>query len=538
MLLLPSFKEAKIIAGRSGMENEITGAMILEGADIESWGKHGQLIITSFFALQNLSQRDIVHFFRTMCSIGIGALAFKPGRLLNELPSQVIDLCEDFDLPLIRLSPTVKYESILLDVLGHVIDSNITLLNRFYEAHRHVMTLALKQPSIPYILGTLKNSLHADITYLDSERDRRLSTDASLTGFTGFSLTRRDPSAYQTQAYYDARLLFGSDDASAPTMSATRDETALAVRIPSSDGDDYFLIIHNDGSDLTPLDTMLVENIVSLLQMEILKQNAIKQKLFYQNNNTVHDLLLDRFPSHERIDGALTLLGIDHYPLYEVLLIRATLVDPVDNDRQDELHQAIRRRLRTLYPGVVYYVNGDRLVFLHNLRSELSGIDVNAVQDMLENLHDSSTLPLFRHLAVLSNQVDRYSLSVINNEVMSVYRLFDASSRNNESIRYRDLGIYKLLLSTKDVSQLEEFVDPRVRRLYSEQPEMFNTLVSLCEHGFSHTQAADELFVHPKTVRYRVERAKTAYGIDIKQPDSYLQVLLASKIYKLKITNE
>lgn len=123
------------------------------------------------------------------------------------------------------------------------------------------------------------------------------------------------------------------------------------MRIPSSDGADYYLIIHNADRELTPLDTMTVENIVSLLQMEILKQNAIKQKLFYQNNNTVHDLLLDRFGSHERIDSALALLGIDRYPLYEALLIRTRVVDSIDADRIDELLQALRRSLRASYPA-------------------------------------------------------------------------------------------------------------------------------------------------------------------------------------------
>ena len=48
ILLLPSFKGASIIAGKTGMDNEITGAMVLEAIDIENWGKRGQLIISSF----------------------------------------------------------------------------------------------------------------------------------------------------------------------------------------------------------------------------------------------------------------------------------------------------------------------------------------------------------------------------------------------------------------------------------------------------------------------------------------------------------
>lgn len=530
ILLLPSFEGASVIAGKTGMDNEITGAMVLEAIDIENWGKRGQLIISSFYALEHLSESETVMFFRTMSSIGIGALVFKPERLMVEAPERIIELCDDFDLPLIKLAPQVKYESILLDVLGHILDSNLTLLNRFFDVHKHLMALALKQPSIPYILSPLKNALHAEVTYFDTVRDRRTGTEQTLTEFTGYSFNRREPEAYQTHAYFDAKLFYDKGFGAShqpPTVQA------LAVRIPSSDGVDYYLIIHNADRELTPLDTMTVENIVSLLQMEILKQNAIKQKLFYQNNNTVHDLLLDRFGSHERIDSALALLGIDRYPLYEALLVRTRVVDPIDADRIDELLQALRRSLRASYPGIVYFVNGDRIVFLHNVRNENSGFSLDTVRNVLADLHSSSILPLFTHLAVISSATDRYSLPAINNEVMNAYRLFDETQGDFE-VRYDDLGLYKLLLGVDDPSQLDTYIDPRLSALHQDAPDLFQTVVSLCANGMSYPKTAEQLYLHPKTVRYRVERVRKIYGVDVRNPDDYLQVVLADKIYTLR----
>lgn len=524
MLELPSFTGAQIIAGISGATGGITSAMVLEGADIENWGKKGQLIITSYFALEHMSTQEIERFFRTMSLIGISAFAFKPGRLLDEIPTHIIDLCNDFDLPLIRLAPTVKYEQILMDVLGHVLDSNLTLLNRFYEVHRHLMALALRQPSIPAILNTIKNSLHVDLTYLDTAHDRRLGTNQSKAIFSGYSLHRIDPNPYQTHSYFEASLHH---------ENSNDEEKAIAIRIPSSDGIDYYLIVHNEGRKLSQLDTMTVENIVSLLQMEILKQNAIRQKMFYQNNNTVHDLLLDRFSTHERIDSALSSLGIDQHPFYEVLLIRVTFPDPADIDRQDELQQAIRRKLRGCYPDMVYYVNGERLLFLHNFRSTLSGIDINRIRELIDELHESSDLPIFSHLAVLSSSADRYSLSKINNEVISVYRIFGKPDKKNITLRYENLGIYKLLLNANDPSHLSSFIDPRLQRMNSENPELLHTLVLLCENGLSCPRTAELLYVHPKTVRYRIDRARAHYGIDLKNSDDFMQVVLSDRIFTL-----
>ena len=186
-LMLPSFADSAVIAGHAGLTHEISSAMVLEATDIENWGKRGQLIITSFYAFEHLSAGELALFFRTMAGIGISALAFKPERLLAQAPAAVIDLCNDFDLPLIRLSPHVKYESIMLDVLGHVLDSNLTLLNRFFDMHRRTMSLALRQPSITDILEALKNLLRADVSYLDTERDRRFGTSAERCAFSAYS---------------------------------------------------------------------------------------------------------------------------------------------------------------------------------------------------------------------------------------------------------------------------------------------------------------------------------------------------------------
>ena len=214
--------------------------------------------------------------------------------------------------------------------------------------------------------------------------------------------------------------------------------------------------------------------------------------------------------------------------------MRSKLVDPADTDRQDELHQAIRRRLRTAYPGIVWYVNGDRLIILHNFRSDLTGIGVDEVQRMLDELHGSSTLPLFDHLAVLSSTAERYDLPAINNEVINAYRLFDDSSYRNVTLRFDSLGIYKLLLSANDLSQLEGLIDPRVRRLRAEQPDLFRTIATLCGNGMNYAAAAEALFLHPKTVRYRAERVRELYGLDTRTSDDFIQVVLADKIFALK----
>ena len=77
-LLLPSFEGATVIAGRAGLDREVSTAMIVEAPDIESWGKSGQMLITSFYAFENLSADGLTFFFDKADELGIGAIVFKP----------------------------------------------------------------------------------------------------------------------------------------------------------------------------------------------------------------------------------------------------------------------------------------------------------------------------------------------------------------------------------------------------------------------------------------------------------------------------
>ncbi len=62
LLKIKPLTGAKLIAGQAGMENNISGVNVLEATDIENWGREGQVILTSLFALKNLTDQDLDAF--------------------------------------------------------------------------------------------------------------------------------------------------------------------------------------------------------------------------------------------------------------------------------------------------------------------------------------------------------------------------------------------------------------------------------------------------------------------------------------------
>lgn len=523
VLKLPSMEGASVVAGVEGLGRNVTNAMVLEGPDVEKWGRPGLLLVTSFYALEPLTDEARQAFFDKLAGIGIAGIVFKPDRLLKDVPASYAHACDSHAIPIVRIRPDTTFESVLMDVMGNAIDSNVTLLNHFFEIHRQTMKLALEQPSIHTIVSRLKDSLGHDATYYSRTDEIRISTDSERGSFFSAKLRERERNRYQSFHYYDTLLDYGRGGVS----------TALAARIPGLDAQSSYLIIHQDPSAVTPVEYMTVENFVSLLQTEALKEAAIDQRIFNRNNMAVHDLLLNRLPSREALDRSLKELGIDAHSRYQAMLLRIVIDDPERQGQLQDLLSAFRRRLKKARLNTVFFQSNNRITFLCNFPSRLSGFSAEGVTTLLEELGRDDELPSFTYLAALSETTDRFSLSTINEQVMGIYKLFGSDRAASRVIRYEDLGIYKLFLGTQDHARIRGYVDPRLSRLFEENPEGFRTLVTLCEENLRYNAAAERLFVHPKTIHYRVRRIRESYGIDVRDSGDLMQVLVASTVLGL-----
>lgn len=522
VLKLPSFEGAYVLAGADGLDNDVLTATIVEAPDIQSWGREGQLLITSYYAFEDLSDEGMAEFFAYAEKIGIGGMVFKPERLLDTAPDLLVEHCEEASIPLIRIPAGTQYEGLLLDVLSRSLDSNLVILERFFDLHRRSMELALKQPTVLEIISQLRLTIHVDITFFDSTKNRRTTTSEELSAFSSPRLTEMADDQRRTRGYFDAELHYGD-----------MMRRATAILIPSSDDQIYYLIVHTQNERLSPLDEMAIENTVNLLQMEVLKQNAVDRKLFFQNNNLVRDLLTEAGLVPDVVDDALADLGIDRYEPYEVLLLSIALEDPSEIDRREDVMLMARRRLKMLYPDTAYFESNDSIAFLHNYRSPQARYDMAGFESILGEVAALPAMPRFTYTAALSSAGTRRTIPSLYREVTSIARFFDNGAPRNLALRYDDLGIYKLLLQVGDESELMQFVDPRVARLHDMSEGFFETAAALCENCMNYQQTARQLFVHPKTVRYRTERIQRTCGLDFKSSDDRLQIVLGARVYRL-----
>ena len=147
LLSIGDLKKGKILTKEIGLDNEVDSAMVLEAIDIENWSRKNQLILTSFYALHDLPEKELENFFVKMRRIGISGLILKTDRFIKMIPEWFIELCFNYEIPLIKITQDISYEK-----------SSIYDLRAFVELSVACLTYVLRcAPTFHQIRAPLPN---------------------------------------------------------------------------------------------------------------------------------------------------------------------------------------------------------------------------------------------------------------------------------------------------------------------------------------------------------------------------------------------
>jgi purine catabolism regulator len=95
---------------------------------------------------------------------------------------------------------------------------------------------------------------------------------------------------------------------------------------------------------------------------------------------------------------------------------------------------------------------------------------------------------------------------------------------------YRTLGFYKLFLNVQSIDELMEFVPQNVINVVNNKPDLAETLETFLDYSQNFVKTGELLYIHPKTVRYRIERLTEMLNLDLNDPTQLLTTHVALKV--------
>lgn len=530
MMKIPSLKDATLLAGQGGMENLISSVNVLEALDIENWGGYGEVILTSYFALNDLSNKELNSFFKKMKEIGISAIIIKIDRLVTNIPTKIIELCNELEIPLIKINKTVKYESIILNILGPIINRNAYLLDKYYRVHSELTNLAMTVPSIEGILYELKKMLNKDITIINIDRNTETSTNPLLSNVTVIGNKKNITQNYTYFKYERKEVIYNNTN---PKIKGSQ----IRVPIPYLGFNDYELIVHELDKEIDSEDFMVLENAVKFLQMELLKKYSISQNIFQQKNNILGDLITDRIYDKKDIDEILESFELHKYNNYQIIIIKLYQKDrnaPFNKHFMSPLLMQIRNRFKLAFNSMAFLERSDRIVLIFNFNENNNDSTIKTIEKIMESLSDNNLFKDYYYKISISNIVRRYDLPKANKEALDTQKVLNLFHHSNKIFHYEDLGIYKIFLETDNLINVERFMSPKIIEFRKKYPQLFETLEVFLNSNQSYLCTAEKLFLHPKTVRYRIDKIKDLLNLDFNDQEEILQIQVSSRLFKLK----
>lgn len=521
LLNCTSLQGADLIVDVKDWNLPVTGINILEATDIEKWGKPGMAILTSYFALQSHSDEELLVFCDKIKQLGISCIIIKVDRLISEIPEQFVNLCNTFEIPLIRISGATKYEDIIVEVLTFILGIREQRLALYYKVSKIGSEMALEMLSLREILLRFRAFLGLEMTLMKRGKRASISTNKQLAKFTIEAERELFHSEYMTFGYkrYQCR---------SENSANQKYPSVVLVEFSMEDAVETLAIHETYHHQLDEDDIVIIENLIRCLQLNLLREYSGKQRLMWNRNTLVNDLLRGMINDSTEFLSACAELEIDPEGSCQVLTINFSGAGESDQIALYAMKNTLRAKIQRNYRHMVYYTTPryDQYVLSSSRRQPgyFDAAQINALT--AQSIAEERLSEPIRFFGGLSNLFPVREIAAAGTQSKLVADFLSHNNIGNNIREYKNLGLFKLFLGKEKV-KLMDFVPEELVRLQADSEELYVTLSAYLKNSRSLKRTADALFLHPKTVKYRIDKIRRNYMLDLENIH-YVTLILAS----------
>ena len=129
---------AKLVAGHGGIKNQITFVTISEAPDFYQWVSGGEFVLSTLYAFKDHPEWR-APAYRELAQRGIAAIGIKTRRFVDEIPAELIQIADEYNLPLFEIERETKFRQIIQAITAELNNQQTNLL---LEVERHYKELA------------------------------------------------------------------------------------------------------------------------------------------------------------------------------------------------------------------------------------------------------------------------------------------------------------------------------------------------------------------------------------------------------------
>ena len=534
------FPKMKLLCGEKGLDLEVKGIRIIEIEDMERYLTGGEILITSFQVYLSCSDREVEQHFEDLVKSDISGFIVKKrkeydptGRRLSLLEKH----CKKYEIPLVEISEDSYYWGIIRYVMIQVFDKDTARLKYFKITHDSFNTFYTKNNgssnTASDIIKFLSIMIENPVVLYYGDLNCMVSTNSDNSKL----ILSDEIQPYKPNIITKFQYM--------KQMKGSCVQYVVKFAILSEV--EIYITITEENRELTELDYMAIENAIINLQYGFLSEFAQNEVKKTYQRDLIHNILNGLLSSKEMTEAAAQ-LGMKESDTYRVVDFHTIKKNVQRKYTKEQLHEVgvIVGELMYLLPDALIYRNMDQIVMIQQVDSNQTELEYQKEMEEVEDVIQRSILYRKKDTDFqigIGKSVEGYQrLKESYQEASRAIKYIDiirlvTGDKNKSVVHYSSLGFFQIFGEIDDVTELERYIPETLKKLYlyddEHKGELITTLQMYLRNNQSIKKTADAMFVHYRTISYRLEKIKQISGINFDNANEVLAVSNGLIIYKM-----
>ncbi|MHA6252838.1 PucR family transcriptional regulator [Oceanobacillus sp. CAU 1775] len=548
LLKIDACKNAEFIGDKSELSNDITGITVVESPDISSWIQGGEAIVTSFFPIKSMSPEEMGAWMNLLADKKISALIVKLRAVFSEIPPAILDVCKKRSIPIIKIPEDVPFIEITYPVMGQLFNRQVEKLKYFKEIHSRFTELSLQNVGSDVIIQTLDELIGNPVAIYNESFQKIASTNEDVELFYDMDKKVVEEQNYDTKfPIFRRKVIF-------PKLEE-RELEQILVPIKTINQTKINLVVSAVNKEVLEFDFIAIENAATALSLELIKQIAISEVEKKFKNDLIDDLISGKIKSMNTIYDRAAITNIDTKANYAVVIFNLKSLKPaLKKEQHMEIHQRMQKYYEILADSIDFYLSGaiirdrvDEIIVLWkvNAKNIDERLELRKIKQTVNHIRGKFKVSVKDYAVQVGvGNISKTILDVAQsyNEAQDTLNIGQNSNQEDFTISFNDLGIYRMLYKFDDLNQLKDFIPQSLQKLLNYQKSNKDALIETlyvflqCQQNIA--KSAQLLYVHYKTVTYRLERIKEITGMNLEDPEEMLSVQVGLRIIDVLEKND
>lgn len=537
-LQLPKFQEFKLLAGQSGIKNQITGVNILDNPSALDWLSPGELIVTSGYFFKD-SPEALKSFIEGFKRLNIAALCIKPQIYLNPLPKELVTLCNKLGIPLIEIPYGVAFSKILNTVMNLLAETSHETNQMALETTSKFLEYGLKADGLDYLKEKLEELLDQPIIITNAEWTLVTKNFDSL--FEDFLLSTSSHLSFNLNCL--SVVPRKVDELKHPVTVTFKNKTnGMILPIFFNEVTYGYIIVLQKNKPLAQKDYVVLEQATITFALEMVHQ---AEKL-HINNKKLRDFyrkLLFSFSSIEELRSFDIDFNFDI--AYSIFIIDLNQITYSKDNILQQKHEEdlIFQNILSLSSNYKKIANTE----LHLFKQGKQFIGFLGQKNLVPKSNNNEQERIFKDYyhyleASLKNKFkltmfvgSTKEVNQLNESYAEAKQLLDFKNTQEDSLvfsnhYYVDNFLRKFIPTNEAANFTTYFLDPLIQYDQKNDSNLMLTLTAYLDNHQNLATTSRQLFIHRNTLLYRVEKIESLLGYSLNEKNAQFNLSLAIKL--------